>query len=237
MEITVIGSGSSGNAYVLRSGTDVLLLEAGLPLARIRQALGFRLHTVAGLWISHHHGDHAGSARAVWQAGVPVYCLPETAAACDLAGHRVTLLTPRTPVRCGAWQVLPFPVIHDVPTVGFVIQHGADRVLYVTDTAYIPVRVPGLTHVLIEANYAPDILEANVRAGRIPSGLRNRIVRTHMSLDTVMGFLQANDLSRLQQIWLLHLSDANSDATRFQREVSRITGTPTYIAEAFPMKG
>lgn len=42
--------------------------------------------------------------------------------------------------------------------------------------------------------------------------------------------LKANDLSKVREIWLLHLSDGNSDAERFKREVMELTGKPVYIA-------
>jgi len=45
----------------------------------------------------------------------------------------------------------------------------------------------------------------------------------------VKKFLQANDLSRVQEIWLLHLSDGNSNSERFKREVKEISGKPVYI--------
>jgi hypothetical protein len=51
-----------------------------------------------------------------------------------------------------------------------------------------------------------------------------------MNLQTVKGFLQANDLSRVQEIHLLHLSAANSDGVLFKREIQKTTGKPVTIA-------
>lgn len=51
-----------------------------------------------------------------------------------------------------------------------------------------------------------------------------------MSLETVKGFLAANDLSRVREIWLLHLSDDHSDAERFRREVMELTGKEVHVA-------
>lgn len=53
-----------------------------------------------------------------------------------------------------------------------------------------------------------------------------------MSLETAKEFLRANDLSRVQEIWLLHLSDDNSDAERFKREIQGLTDKPVYVAQA-----
>ena len=45
-----------------------------------------------------------------------------------------------------------------------------------------------------------------------------------MELNTVIGMLRANDLSRCREVWLLHLSDANSDEKEMQRRVQEETG-------------
>jgi len=83
---------------------------------------------------------------------------------------------------------------------------------------------------MIEANYCMDILKRNVEAETVPKTLKNRLLKSHFSLENVKQFLQANDLSRVQEIWLLHLSNGNSDAERFKREVMELTGKPVYIA-------
>ena len=51
-----------------------------------------------------------------------------------------------------------------------------------------------------------------------------------MSLENFITFLRANDMSTVRQIYLLHLSDGNSDAEAFQRQVQQETGAEVYIA-------
>lgn len=65
MDITVLSSGSHGNAYQIAVGMSRLLVEAGLPVRQLRQGMGFQLHAVDGVLISHAHGDHSASAGAV----------------------------------------------------------------------------------------------------------------------------------------------------------------------------
>jgi len=55
MDIQVIGSGSTGNCYVLKSETESLMLECGIPFKKIQQNLDFRLSEVQGCLISHQH--------------------------------------------------------------------------------------------------------------------------------------------------------------------------------------
>jgi phosphoribosyl 1,2-cyclic phosphodiesterase len=75
-----------------------------------------------------------------------------------------------------------------------------------------------------------DILQENVAAGLVPTELKNRLMKSHFSLANVKEFLRANDLSRVQEIWLIHLSDGNSDAARFKREIQELTGKMVYVA-------
>ena len=54
MEIRVLASGSSGNAYYV-GGESPLLLEAGIPFRRIQQGLNFKVGELVGCLISHEH--------------------------------------------------------------------------------------------------------------------------------------------------------------------------------------
>ena len=82
----------------------------------------------------------------------------------------------------------------------------------------------------VECNYSLDILRANVEAGLIEPALKSRILKSHFSLENVKEFLKANDLSKVQEIWLLHLSDGNSNAERFKREIQELTGKMVFVA-------
>lgn len=83
---------------------------------------------------------------------------------------------------------------------------------------------------MIEANYSKDLLDQNVEMGLVPVTHKNRVIRSHMALETVKNFLKANDLSKVEAIYLIHLSEQNSDAEKFKREIQGLTGKPTYIA-------
>jgi phosphoribosyl 1,2-cyclic phosphodiesterase len=56
-------------------------------------------------------------------------------------------------------------------------------------------------------------------------------MQSHFSLENVKEFLKANDLSRVRQIWLLHLSDGNSDAELFKQEIEKLTGKLIFVAQ------
>jgi ribonuclease BN (tRNA processing enzyme) len=77
----------------------------------------------------------------------------------------------------------------------------------------------GLTEIMIEANYADDILDRRLASKDITLVQRNRVIESHMSIDTAKEILKRNDLSQVNNIILIHLSDGSSDETRFVREI------------------
>lgn len=232
MDITVIASGSSGNAYRISDGDTALLLDAGIPLQRIKQALNFRVRDIAGCLITHAHGDHAKAAGDLSKAGVDVYTSQGTIDACRLTGHRIKPVKALQEVMIGTFAVLPFDVQHDAPEpLGFLLtsRRTGEKLLYFTDTYYLKYRFTGLTHIMGECNYSMDIVEQSVRNGYIPPELVPRLIKSHMSLEHFLDLLKANDLHEVKQIYLLHLSNNNSDAERFREAVQKLTGTEVYV--------
>lgn len=231
MEFKVLASGSSGNCYRINDGQTELLLECGISLRQIREGLDFRLSSVAGCLCTHLHQDHAKSCKDLLHAGVDIYTSQGTIDALGLTGHRVHAVNALQWFSIGTWRILPFGTEHDVPEpLGFVLESSGDRALFATDTAYIRYQIPGLTHIFIECNYDLDVLNESVRQGRVDPVVKRRIIRNHMSLQHVKAFLRANDLSQVQQIWLLHLSADNSEMGRFKREIQALTGKEVYVA-------
>lgn len=105
------------------------------------------------------------------------------------------------------------------------------NMVFMTDTEYSPYRFEKISHFCIEANYDQHILDENVMAGRIPLVARNRVMKSHMSIQTVKELLKENDLSKTRNIILLHLSNGNSNARDFKDEIEAMTGIPVTIAD------
>lgn len=232
VEIRSLASSSAGNAYLVTGGRSPLLLDCGLSVRELKRATGYRLTGLAGCLVTHEHGDHAKAAADLMRAGVDCYMSAGTADALGLTCHRVKTVKALEQVQVGDWTILPFDTVHDAAEpLGFLIAGEGEKILYLTDSAYCKYRFNGLTHILVECNHAGDILQANVESGAVPAAMRRRVMKSHMSLSIVKGFLKANDLSQVREIWLIHLSDGNSDAERFKSEIQAMTGKPVYVAE------
>ena len=229
LDIAVYASGSSGNCYTVSDGQTVVMLDCGLPFRRIERLTGFLLP--AAVLVTHEHKDHSKAARDFMRRGVDVYMTAGTAAALGVeAQHRLHILNPMEQVTVGRITVSAFPTQHDArEPCGFLLDDGDDRVLYATDTYYIKYQFPGVTKMLIEANHSYKILEENVGAHILNKSLAERLIKSHFSIENVLAFLRANDLSKVKEIWLIHLSDGNADAGKFARMVEAATGKPVYI--------
>lgn len=231
IQVRVLASSSAGNAYWISDGQTPLLIECGIRFKELQERLRFGVASLGACLLSHEHADHSRAARDVLRAGVDLYATQGTIDALGLEGHRLRPIRAREQVRIGSWTVLPFEAVHDAAQpVGFLLASRSGKVLYVTDTAYCKYRFRGLTHVMVEANWAPELLRRNVEAGLVDAALRTRIVRNHMSIQRTIDLLRANDLSQVREIWLLHLSDQNSDEELFRRRVREASGKPVYVA-------
>ncbi len=228
MEIKTLASGSTGNCYLI-DGKPRLLIEAGIPIRRIKEGLDFQLSSVAGVLVTHVHADHSKAAKDIMKAGIPCYMGKATAEALGLSGHRLHVVEAMRPFSVGPWRVLPFPVVHDVPALGFLIAGEGERIVYISDSAYSPYRFKGVTRFMIEVNYDKQTLRENLARGVIDSLLYKRLLRTHMGLETAVEMLRANDLSRVEEVRVIHCSQGNANVNRIKRVLQEKFGKPVYI--------
>lgn len=225
MEILTLASGSTGNCYRVDDGKTPILIECGIPFNAIKQGLGFQLSKIVGCLASHAHLDHCKAAKEIMAAGIDCYMTQPTADAIGATGHRLQIIVPRQQFSIGSWQAMSFETEHDAPgSVGFLLQSGSGKLLFVTDTAYIRPRFKGLTHIMVECNYDLEILDENILSGAIPWSMRSRLISSHFGLDNVKQFLLSTDLDAVQEIHLIHVSEGNGDKEYFKSEIEKLTG-------------
>lgn len=232
MDIKILASGSSGNAYRVSDGKTTLLLDAGIPIKSIQVGCEFKASQLDGCLVTHSHGDHSKAVKDLAKLGVDVYTSRGTMDACGFAGHRIHAAKALKEIAVGTFKILPFDVQHDAPEpLGFLLAstETGEKLLYFTDTYYIKYRFQGLTHIMAECNYDEESVRQSVSAGYIPVELATRLVKSHMSLDHLLDMLKANDLHQVKQIYLLHLSNNNSNESRYKEAIQKETGAEVYI--------
>ena len=241
MKLTVIGSRSDGNAYVLQNASEALLLECGLPFAKTLEALDYQLKKVVGCLVSHEHKDHAEYVSDYLENGVRVLAskgttqgMIERHCKCAKRPEAVPYNEDGTFAQfaLGGFTIVPFNTVHSTPEpTGFYIHHAEiGAMMFATDTGYLPRPFAGLSNIMIEANYDRDQLDARYWSGEIGQRRYTHVRNGHMCIDTTIEALAANDLSKVNNIVLLHLSEEHADPVKFQRMVTKATGKTTYVA-------
>lgn len=220
MKLHVLGSSSSGNCYLFQSKKtgEVLAVEAGVKFNKVKKALDFNLNSIVGCIVSHEHGDHAKCVGDFINACIPCYMSQGTKHALGFSSsYWAKGLLPFEQVVINGFRVIPFPIQHDAAEpYGYLIRHEeCGTVLFATDTYFLKYKFPGLNNVMLECNYSKEILDANFTAGHIDKKRYERTIKSHMSYDNCLLTLQANDLSQVCKIVLLHLSDNNSNVSKF----------------------
>lgn len=117
---------------------------------------------------------------------------------------------------------------------GFLIQNNntKERLLYATDTYYIKYKFNKLNYLLIECNYISDVAKCNIKNNIINKSRYTRLLESHMSLENLIKFLKANDLSNVKKIVICHLSDQNSNENQMIETITNITKIETIAAKA-----
>lgn len=240
MEIEVLGTGSSGNCYKVKIGRATLLLECGLPYKTIQKKLNFKVSEIDACLITHEHQDHAKAVKELMRAGVDCYMTKGTAEALGVSGHRLKTFRSFEKARyysevIEGLIVLPFEAVHDVaePVSYYIRTYSRydkeESLVFVTDTAYMKYKIPACDVLMIECNYVKSVLDEKDKQGEIDVSLRNRIVKNHMSLETLVEALKAADLSRTKKIYVLHLSDLNSDEELIKKTIQETTGIEVVV--------
>lgn len=240
MRIEVLGTGSSGNCYKVKIGNATLLLECGLPYKVIQRKLNFKVSQIDVCLVTHEHMDHAKAVKDLMKAGVDCYMTKGTAEALEVSGHRLKTFRPFEKARYYSEElkdliILPFEAVHDVAEpVSYYIRtfsktEKTESLVFVTDSAYLKYKIPDCDCLMIECNYVKEKLDKSARFGNINLALRNRIVKNHLSLETLVEALKVADLSSCKQIYLMHLSDGNSDEELIKRTIQETTGVEVVV--------
>ena len=213
MKLKVLGSGSSGNCYILENETEALIIEAGVSMKEVKIALNFNVKKIVGVIVSHIHGDHSGYLKDYQKAGIPIFAPYERE-------------EPDKHIYMGSFKIQSFPLEHNVTCYGFLVSHPEiGRLIYASDTEYIRWKFKDIQHFLVEANYSKELIPDDIEETK-----REHVLLGHMEIDTTCRFLKANCPASTRNVVLLHLSNANANAELFKDKAKQVVGCPVYVA-------
>lgn len=230
MKLTVIGSSSKGNGYMLEAEDGgQLLIEAGCRLKEAKEK-GLKTSRCAGLIVSHEHGDHCKYIRDYTKAGIEAWSTSAVKAANKWG---VTAVEHGKTYQIGEFRVTPLAVEHDVECFAYLVHHrDMGTLMFATDCWNLHQVVKGVTHYLIEANYQDDVLDEAVRTGRTLPKLADRVRLSHMSLKHCVEYLKMCEAGKTAQtITLIHASERHLDKRHAELAVAGQTGVATRVAK------
>lgn len=220
IRLTVLGSGSAGNATCIEAGGARILIDAGFSCRELGgrlRAVGVEPHRLDALVITHEHADHIrGAALFSRTHHVPVYCTAATYRAANLDRQGVSAHVPvqaGVDFAIGGLRLHPFGVPHDaVETVGYTVECEEGRVGYATDLGHGAEAVrEGLRDcdfLMLESNHDEEML----RDGPYPQTVKDRVRSRHGHLDnrSAAELLCAVSGERTKSVVLAHLSRTNN---------------------------
>lgn len=222
MRVWVLGSGSSGNAALIESGGERVLVDAGIGPKRcveILRGLGVDLFpkSVLGVVVTHEHEDHAAKLEPLVRAlRAPAFLHDGVEAPRVRARFPVQRFLPNASFELGPFTVRARSVPHDAPQVALRFEAHGRALGWVTDLGHVPLGLAqffeGCQTVLLEANYDAELLAF----GPYPPRLQARVGGPFGHLDNEDTAKLAIALSRLgvERIKLAHLSEVNNSPQR-----------------------
>jgi phosphoribosyl 1,2-cyclic phosphodiesterase len=220
MKVTLLGSGSQGNAILVEAGDTRVLVDAGFSgkqLARRMAAVEVDPESITALLITHDHGDHTrGMGIFARRFGTPIHLTHATRRACGplLRGNeRIVEYDSARPLHFGPLRVDPFLTLHDaVDPVAVTITdtRSGSKLGIATDLGRPTVSVQAALaacHLLVlEANHD----DQQLWNGPYPWSVKQRIASSHGHLSNGAAARLAADLFHpgLAGVILAHLSDS-----------------------------
>lgn len=217
MRLSLLASGSSGNAAYIESGDGGrgILVDAGLSckrLAGLLQSIGRGLDDVGAVLLTHGHGDHTrGVRRLAERTGVEVYSAPGLG-----EGFGASIVEAGKSLDFSGLRALFFEVPHDTPTYGLRISDGSVDAAIATDLGEVDEetlrRLRGVEALVLEANHD----EGWLRDGPYPRDLKRRVASPAGHLSNAQAADAALSLAPhgLKDLVLAHLSEKNNSPAR-----------------------
>lgn len=215
MRVDLLCSGSKGNSCLVRTGSTSILIDCGPSTKKyMRNSLaqaGQDIEQIAALLITHSHSDHIR--QLAMFAHTEIYaCCPLKAR--DSRRNEVPLHL--HPIQCpaiftiGDLRIQAIATSHDSgPSMGFVIDDSHEKLVYITDTGYLPAEVfpllAGADYYIFESNHDLEMLEATNR----PFWLKQRIASDtgHLCNEDCARLLARLITPKTRHIVLAHLSE------------------------------
>jgi phosphoribosyl 1,2-cyclic phosphodiesterase len=217
VQLTILGSGSSGNCAYVETAETRILVDAGFSLREIRKRLatiGRAPENLTGILITHEHSDHVAGVSAIAEKlQIPIYCNRDTAEEMQFQLQKkfsCRLFATGMTFEIGDILVESFSIPHDAQDpVGFLLRANGANIGFLTDlghaTTLVLERVRRAHALVLESNHDVKLLQD---CPRRPWSLKQRILGRHGHLSNEAAADAAAQImsADLKHLYLGHLS-------------------------------
>jgi len=229
MKISMLGSGSKGNATFVETEGMKILIDAGFSGKKLKEKLegiGKNIEEIDALLITHEHGDHIMGAGIISRKyNIPIYITRESYEAGmkklgNIAEENLNFLEGEFKLSSKV-KVRPFDVMHDAKrTMGFrIVNSSGKKLALATDIGYVDNLVKehfkGVDIMVIECNYDYGML----MTCSYPQDLKHRVKSNngHLSNEAAARFICDNYHEGLKKVYLAHVS---RDSNRYEKALA-----------------
>ena len=218
MQFCCLGSGSKGNATLVRFNDQLIMIDCGFSLKYIKQAMldkGCEPSQLSAIIVTHEHSDHVQGVNTLAKRyKIPIYCTVGTACSPKLTPElTIHIVRDAQAFQLGGIEITPITVPHDAnEPCQFHFSAANKKLGVLTDLGSISEYVfHAFNHcdaLLLESNHDVDMLWA----GPYPQSLKHRVVGEwgHLSNTQAVAFLQTIALEKLSTLVLGHISEKNN---------------------------
>ena len=215
-EFTVLGSGSSGNAVAIKSGNEVILVDAGFSAVELERRLAkanINLEQLCGILITHEHNDHSQAVKTFSKRyNLPVYSNHLTAERLKYMKKlpdKMSLFSNGSKFNIGTFQIEAFSISHDAADpVGFIVNVESKKIGLATDLGHagkmVPLKLSCSDLLMIESNHDPMMVRKSARPLRIQQRILGR--RGHLCNEKAAELMADAIGFQTSHVVLVHLS-------------------------------
>ncbi|MEZ5363409.1 MAG: MBL fold metallo-hydrolase [Bryobacterales bacterium] len=219
LKVSILGSGSRGNAALVVTARSKVLIDAGFSyrsLCRRLAEVGESPESLDAVLVSHEHSDHiSGLPVLSRKVKAPIYMTGRTSAAIDWGEKKphVETFEAGAKLAFGDLEIETFTIPHDaVDPVGFTFRQNGFKVGLATDLGYVTESIKrhlqGCDMLVLESNHDLEML----KVGPYPWFVKQRVMSRvgHLSNQAVSDFLTTEFDRSTRILVLAHLSGNNN---------------------------
>lgn len=223
MKVTVLSSGSKGNATLVETENKNILIDAGLTLTSLAKRID-KLPNIDILIITHSHIDHIKGIASVVKRYKPII-ITKSKDIIELYPQAISAFKEED------LDISLFSLSHDTPCTGVSIACCDKELIYITDTGYINEKlfskISNKDIYVMESNHDVEML----RNGKYPFFLQKRILgdKGHLSNEDSVFYLNKIIGEKTKYIVLAHLSEENNTEENVRNSSKRIKGNANIL--------